>query len=179
MDQVHIYRLREVKDKWFDKFMDIYKVSFPFFEQRTLAQQETAFKDEKYHLDLYIREDTCLAFIAYWDFPEYIYIEHLAVNPEIRGQQLGSKILSDFGKQASKTILLEIDPLTDEVSKKRWRFYEKLGFHMNTYSHTHPPYQKGCNSHELLVLSLDQPLNPNLFHTFTTDLTQVVMNFEV
>ncbi|MCD7978337.1 MAG: GNAT family N-acetyltransferase [Tannerellaceae bacterium] len=178
MEKINVYRLRDNKDPWFAKFMDIYRISFPFFEQRTLSQQEVAFADERYHLDLYIQGETCVAFIAYWEFPAYIYIEHLAVNPELRGQNMGSHILSNFAGQNAKTILLEIDPLVDDVSRKRFRFYEKLGYQMNTYRHFHPAYREGCPPHELIILSLHKTLREEEFNQFTADLNEVVMHFE-
>ena len=40
------------------------------------------------------------------------------------GQGYGGLLLEDFNKRLNKIILLEIDPITDEISSKRLKFYK-------------------------------------------------------
>lgn len=150
-------------------------MSFPVFEQRDRKQQEQAFASDRYHLDCLIEGDRLLAFIAYWDFEQYIYIEHFAVNPDCRGENIGSRVLQELIDTKQKTILLEIDPLTTDIARKRFRFYERLGFMANTYVHHHPPYKKEFPAHELIVLSFGQTIDEKLYQTFYQELSEVVM----
>lgn len=169
------YRITDVQDKWYKPFAEIYKVSFPVHEQRNELQQATAFSDSRYHLIITTEDEKLLSFIAYWDFDEYVYIEHLAVNPQFRGRNIGSQALNDFAGLVANTVILEIDPLTDDVSKKRLGFYEKLGYKLNTYRHFHPPYNPQFPPHELLVLSLHRELSREDYNRFERDLREVVM----
>ena len=115
------------------------------------------------------------SFIAYWEFDSYIYIEHLAVNPELRGNNIGSDTLNKLASLVDKVIILEIDPVKDDVSKKRLAFYEKLGYRVNPYQHFHPAYNKLYPPHELTVLSLNRNLETEEYHKFFKNLSEIVM----
>ncbi len=41
-------------------------------------------------------------------------------------------VCHDVGK-----VILEIDPIIDEISQKRWSFYQHCGFQQNEYIHAH------------------------------------------
>ena len=83
---------------------------------------------------------------------ELFYVEHFAVNTQMRGSGIGSRLLADFCKD-KPLALLEIDPPQDEISQRRLRFYERLGFVQNPYSHRHPPYRRGFEAHPLCVMT--------------------------
>lgn len=87
----------------YDSFSKLYSTAFPIFEQRTETQQTRTFSHPKYHLSGYKEEDIFIGFISYWDFQEYIYIEHFAIDRQLRGSGYGSRILKDFISQKSKS----------------------------------------------------------------------------
>ena len=163
---ITFHRIQSINDKWYSSFYSIYSVSFPIFEQRNQEQQEYAFTFDNYYLDCLTEGDKFLAFIAYWDFEEYIYIEHFAVNPDCRGKNIGSRTLQNLIDAKKKMILLEIDPLTTEIARKRFHFYKRLGFEANKYAHFHPPYNKEFPAHELIILSLAETIDERLYNTF-------------
>jgi len=168
------YSIKDIKDNYYKAFYDFYFTSFPIHEQRNEQQQIYAFGQEAYHLDCCILDDKVAGFIAYWDFNDLIYIEHLAVNPEMRGKNIGTGMLSEFIKK-DKPVILEIDPLVDEVSRKRLQFYQRLGFVMNNYVHHHPAYDKQYPPHELIVLSVPITLTQPQYNSFYKNLCEVVM----
>jgi len=172
------YRITSCDDSWYEAFYTIYKTSFPLHEQRNEEQQQAAFQHAEYHLECVIEENRLLAFIAYWEFDSYLYIEHFAVNPACRGQNIGSESLKALAAKTDKVILLEIDPLIDEVSRKRFHFYERLDFKANPYKHYYPPYSLEYPPHELIVLSLSKVLDEALYIQFDNDLKNIVMRFE-
>jgi len=176
MLQNTFYRITGPEDKWYKSFSDIYAVSFPVHEQRSEKQQTEAFSNEHYHLLVKIENDKLVSFIACWDFEDYVYIEHLAVNPELRGKSMGSGTLNDFANLMKKIIVLEIDPLKDEISRKRLSFYERLGYELNSYIHFHPAYNPLFEPHELLVLSLNETLTSEQYDRFYKNLKEIVMN---
>lgn len=158
-------------------FKELYGISFPIFEQRTEAQQDKAFSSLQYRLVAYQEEDTFLGFISYWEFDTYIYVEHLAVNQSIRGKGYGSIILNKFIADTRKIVLLEIEPVIDEVSAARLRFYQKCGFHENGYKHIHPPYRAEFKGHSLVILTTERPISEDEYNRFNDDLIQVIMKF--
>lgn len=165
-------------DGWYKQILEIYKPSFPLYEQRNEEQQRKAFEDNRYHLLAKLAENDNFkpaSFISYWDFDSYVYIEHFAVNPIMRGQNIGSSSLKLFADLIKKPVLLEIDPLVDDISKSRFHFYEKLGYQLNTYKHFHPAYNPEFKPHELLVLSYPEKIDQKQYDQFRHDLEYVVM----
>lgn len=119
-----ILEIMRKQDPLYPTFEQIYTASFPLFEQRTEEQQEQAFQSPNYHLVVYLKDNLFIGFISYWDFSTYVYIEHFAIHENFRGQGYGGLLLEDFNKRLNKIILLEIDPITDEISSKRLKFYK-------------------------------------------------------
>lgn len=159
----------------YSSFLELYSISFPIFEQRLASQQEYAFSQDQYHLLCYTEQEHFIGFISYWEFEQYIYIEHLAICDDRRGKGYGGRLLNEFVEQQSKIVLLEIDPVVDELSKKRLRFYTHHGFYTNEYVHDHPAYRLNYPAHRLVVLSHGRRLSPKEYTTFAYELQSVVM----
>lgn len=170
-----IIRITSMDSPLYAPFRELYNTSFPVFEQRTGGQQERAFLAPIYHLDVYRKDDTFIGFVAYWDFDAYVYVEHLAIHGSLRGQGYGGLLLKDLEARSGKRILLEIDPITDEVSANRLRFYQKCGFFENEHEHVHPPYRSGYKGHPLIVLSTGRAITKAEYDQFSQDLREVVM----
>ena len=124
-----------------------------------------------------IRKTGFLGFIACWELATCRYVEHLAVNDLLRGRGYGSRLLGDFVRAPGEPVLLEIDPVTDDVSAARLRFYQKCGFVENPYAHRHPPYRAGFAPHLLVVLTSGRAISEEEYQRFDDDLRNVVMNF--
>lgn len=119
--------LRDSRHPLYGVFEALYALGFPIFEQRTREQQERAFLSANYHLTAYEENAVFIGFIACWEFDEYVYIEHCAIDRGLRGQGYGSRLLSGFITECRKMVLLEIDPVVDAVSEARLGFYKKCG----------------------------------------------------
>ncbi|MDR2913403.1 MAG: hypothetical protein LBV74_00975, partial [Tannerella sp.] len=124
----HFYRIENIHDRWYKDFLSIYSVSFPVYEQRSHEQQLYAFGNTRYRLFCRINENRLDSFLSFWNFEEYVYMEHFAVNDKARGQNIGTNTLRQFGEEINKMIILEIDPVIDEITEKRLFFYQKLDF---------------------------------------------------
>ena len=169
-------KLTSPNDIYFDEAWEIYEQSFPIFEQRLLADQVKAMTHLDFSFTVIVEKQKVVAIVGYWTFNEYMYIEHLAVHPSMRGRQIGSTLLKELSQQG-KTMILEINPPVDDISIRRLKFYETVGFKLNSYSHVHPPYRQNYEGHELKVLSYEDPISPKIFHEFTTYLNEVVMEY--
>jgi len=169
-------RLMSTADPLYESFRAIYDISFPIYEQRTVEQQEYAFSFSCYHLDTYVNDGKLIGFIAYWEFDSYLYIEHFAIHPDERGKGTGKSILEHLIQTHSKYILLEIDPVQDEISARRLRFYSSIGFLENPHQHVHPAYREGFEGHRLTVLTTERVITPDEYEVFAHDLSHTVMN---
>lgn len=160
----------------YETFTKLYSTSFPVFQQRIETQQEYAFSNNKYHLIGYVDEKRFIGFISYWEFNSYLYIEHFAINTDTRGKGYGSKVLNSFINSTDKIVLLEIDPVIDDISKARMRFYERCGFYDNPYAHKHPSYNDEYQPHSLTILTTERQITEEEYQNFHYDLNRVVMN---
>ena len=70
-------------------------------------------KDEEFYFIAIVEEERVIAIVGYWIYPQFIYIEHLAVHPEVRGQKIGTKVLHEL-RELQKTLILEIDPPVED-----------------------------------------------------------------
>lgn len=170
-------RLTTTDHPLYKAFRDIYDISFPIYEQRTVAQQQDAFSDSRYHLDCFANsvDEHLQGFIAYWRFESYTYVEHFAIHPNERGKGLGGLILKELIEQESGRVLLEIDPVKDDISAARLRFYQSYGFAETPFSHIHPAYRSEYPGHSLLVLSTGNDMTATGYEMFASDLNTIVM----
>lgn len=106
---------------WYEKLSEY----FPANEMKHPGQMEELLADHP----AYKKHETHEYVATYAEFPNFIFIDYLLVNPKIRGKGLGSKALSLF-KRKDKTIILEVEPAdTDRrETTQRIRFYERNGF---------------------------------------------------
>lgn len=133
-------------------------------------------RDPRYHCQIFYQDGLLLGFIFWWACGEQIYIEHLAINPALRGRNYGSRLLAEFCERAGKTVILEIDPPEDEIAIRRLRFYQGLGFCLNDYAHVHPPYQPDYEGHALRVLSYPALLDEEDYLRFNRVMVEEVMD---
>jgi len=169
-------RCRDAGNPLMDAAMALYRRSFPAHELRLWPDQQAVMNDPLYHFDLCLLDGVLAGLILYWDFGAYIYVEHFCVEPTMRGHGLGTLILAELAKKG-KPIILEIDPLTDDVAVRRKGFYERCGYVANGFAHVHPPYQAANHGHALIVMSHPRALSQAEFDTFTVDLREKVMAY--
>ena len=128
---------RSPADPGWDEAWAIYQNSFPQKEIRSLEDHLQALSDPHYTADGIWSDGRLIGILYYWTAPEYVYIEHLAISPDLRGANMGSRVLEAFCRKAGR-IVLEIDPPETEIAVRRLRFYERLGFVRNDYHYVHP-----------------------------------------
>ena len=167
-------RLTSGNDPDFATAFALYATSFPVHEQRDLAHQRVAFTAQDYHFDIIEDDGRFVGILLYWDMPQYLYVEHFAIDAGLRGKQYGSRALTQLCQQG-KPVILEIDPPVDDISIKRQHFYEKLGFVANPYPHVHPPYKEDLAGHSLVVMSYPAAIDKTLYDAFLRHLTNTVM----
>lgn len=171
MEQI---RIDSTAHPHFGRMWEIYRNAFPEYEQRSWEGQEAAFRYPNYRVDAWTENGKLLGFLAWWDLPDLIYIEHFAMAPEKRGGGIGGRVLSAFLRQHPGTVVLDIDPVTDEISTRRKGFYERLGFRVNPHRHIHPPYQGNGDLFELVLMSTPRELTPETYRDFHGKLKEII-----
>lgn len=140
---IHFHTIHNTEDQLWTLFLDTYTTSFPINEQRPtddiirLLTDEPRFSamallDEKEHF---------VGILTRWEFDTFIYIEHFALTATLRSQGYGSMALRTFITEVlPRPIILEVEPPTDTLTRRRVSFYERCGLTLYDYDYTQPPY---------------------------------------
>lgn len=172
---LRVIRVTDSEAVEFKAAWELYKGSFPIIEQRTLEHQRKALENKHCYFDCYFDGDKFVGFICYWLFEDYMYIEHYAINPEMRCMGYGGKILNNLIGRYNKVIILEIEPVVDDITHRRLTFYQRLGFKVTSHDHTIPEYQLGMGQPKMVVLSHPTIIDEKLYEKFNHELYTIVM----
>jgi len=176
MGHFNIQRIKSDKDQYFAEFWKIFSASFPLNERRIFTQQTEVFKKQEYQVDIYLSDNHVFGFIAFWTTTDFIYIEHLAIAPEVRSKGLGSAILKPFIERESIPVILEIEPTIDDQTRRRLKFYESLGFIRNDHLHFQPPYHPEDQPLKFEILTYPHQISADLYFQFSQFQKNTVMS---
>ena len=94
-------RLQDSQDSLYLQAMQLYQTSFPLHEQRKPDAQRAILQEPDYQFNLLMEEDHLLGELLCWERPNFIYVEHLCILPQLRGQHCGSRALELLGQSRS------------------------------------------------------------------------------
>ena len=117
----------------FDAVYRLLTQSFPATERRGAAGQRALFSDSAYRVDILRAPDGGVqALIASWDFDDFVFLEHFAVDPVCRSGGIGGQMLD------------EAELPETELAARRIGFYERHGFTVNAdYAYFQPALAPG------------------------------------
>ncbi|MFI3242804.1 MAG: GNAT family N-acetyltransferase [Akkermansia sp.] len=170
-------RIQLPSNAGFEEWWGCYESSFPEAERRPLGDHLAALQDERFYCYRFEDEQGFAGLFSYWLFGKLIYAEHFAIPSSRRGDGLGSLILKQFLDEASMPIILEIEPMEDDATKARWRFYKRLGFCLLRDEHWQPLYHQGDAPLRLRLLSYPMPLDPKRVLRFQSELEQTIAQY--
>ncbi len=170
------FYIKNKDDKYFDEAWQLYLDSFPEIERRTLSEHLEILEDKSFNMTCYVEEETLISILYYWQISSYTFLEHFAVNSKLRGQSYGSKILGEFIKD-NKNIVLEIEPIVDEITQRRLNYYERFDFVVNEYEHFQIPFRKDSKKLRLLLMSQNQVLSKKEYEGFYKSLEKSLKRF--
>ncbi|MCM3698440.1 GNAT family N-acetyltransferase [Paenibacillus macerans] len=146
-------------EQQFEQVYAIMTASFPEIERRTYAGQKELLSNPYYRL---ITEPDAskrlVAFLAVWEFPLFRFVEHLAVDPSVRGGGLGKKLMAAYLEKTQAPVILEVEPPVADLAKRRVDFYKRLGFHLQPFDYVQPPLQRSQPDLPLKIMSYPGPL---------------------
>lgn len=170
-------KLSSEVDPLFQFSWDLYVASFPDLERREMDYHLEAMQKGEFNADVLLDEDQPIGILFWWDLREFRYIEHLTTSPNLRGGGYGAKTLQAFIAESPKPIILEVEPPTQEINRRRITFYERIGFHQNDHPHSQPSYRQiEGESIELIIMTYPEPISEQSMQRFT-DLFLSVVHF--
>lgn len=126
--------------------------SFPESERRDLAHhRQISMHNKAFSAHIIINDNQPAGLLNSWDFDDFIFIEHFAIDPTIRNKGIGQQTLKLFIENMNLPIVLEVELPENEISMRRIEFYKREGFQLWKHEYKQPPYRKG---HDFLPMSL-------------------------
>lgn len=139
MGKLHSVQLTSTGHPLAEEWWQLYESAFPTSERRGIGQHAAALQNPAYHCLHLADESGFVGILAYWQWDTLVYIEHLAIAPQRRGQGFGHNVLELF----DTNVIVEIEPAVDEETVRRLAFYESCGFLCLPQPHVQLPYQAG------------------------------------
>lgn len=137
----------------------IYTEAFPPEERRSWSSLAG---DGNPELRSIVRDGELAGMISYWNFGTFVYVEHFAIDPSLRGGGTGSEVLAELRRSLGRPVVLEVERPADSnpMAARRIEFYRRNGFHVLSYDYIQPPYAPGLPSVPLLLMSTDPSIAP-------------------
>ena len=158
-------KLIPIEEERFDLVFSKMNAAFPYEERRDISDQKECLNNKFFNFLEIFDNEIDVGFIALWDFPEFVFIEHIAIDEEKRAGGYGSKTIELVKETYKKPIILEAEAPETEQQIKRIRFYDRLGFKINSYDYEQPSYHGG-EGVPLKILSYPDILNQEEFDLF-------------
>lgn len=140
-----------------EDMIGLYISSFPEEERRPLDSVKSLIDLRgKYHFSVVRSRGRRIGFITWWNLGKCIYVEHFAINPDLRSKGFGKAVLELFcSVHGKKGVVLEVElPGANDMADRRIRFYERCGFSpRNEIEYVQPPYGPGLQPVPLMLMT--------------------------
>ena len=168
--------LKKISKEDFDKYFALLESDFCLEERKTKADELTAFNHPNFSPNFIFEEDKLIGYACFWNFENFLFVEHFAILNTMRGTGCGSKFLKEFSEKTTKPIVLEVELPETEVAAKRIRFYERVGYVINEFKYYQPSYHKDTNLIPMHLMSFGSKLSKEDFDNFTAKIKNIVYN---
>ena len=161
-------RFIDVTEKTFDTVFKKMVAAFPYEERRDYIDQKECLNNPLFNFLEILDGNDAVGFIALWLFERFVYIEHIAIDESKRSGGSGTKTIELVKEAYKKPIILEAESPVTQQQIKRIRFYDRLGFKVNSYEYEQPSYHGG-EGVPLMILSFPELLDEEEFGIFLTE----------
>ncbi|MFI3287033.1 MAG: GNAT family N-acetyltransferase [Rikenellaceae bacterium] len=166
---IHRKTISTATDSLFQFCWELYLAAFPEKERRSLDYHIEAMSQKEFHCDVVLDSDEPIGLLMWWDLSDFVYVEHLATTPAVRGKGYGKQILSELISSTTKPLILEVEHPTDELSRRRITFYERMGFALNPHPYCQPSYQQQEGEFvDLMIMTHPNPITKIELESFIT-----------
>lgn len=136
----------------------LYLTAFPQAERREITGLIQQISIYECIVNLIFADQKVAGFIIVWDLEEFVFIEHFAVEPNLRKLGIGEEAISVIRTQFQKTVFLETEIPHDELSSRRIGFYERNGFRKLGRTYFQPSYDGIKPEVELILMTTSNDL---------------------
>lgn len=148
--------LKKIKtgDAEYARVEHLFGTAFPPEERRSREDQRRVTDENPFFITYALnQEGAFVGFVTCWQGPDFVYVEHFATVPEVRGKGIGSEVLGLLAQQYTVPLVLEVELPVEELAQRRIGFYRRNGFVLWENSpYVQPPYQKECHPIALYLM---------------------------
>lgn len=153
----------------------IYEAAFPPEERRPWEDIFSS-RDCEHVSWLVTLGNEAIGLVIGWELPSCHYFEYLVIDPELRGQGIGSQVIELLYHKYDDElpIVLECEPAGySPMAERRLAFYARFGLLPQPFAYRQPPYGTGLPWVDLLLLS-SKSLDAALFDQITHEIHRIV-----
>jgi GNAT superfamily N-acetyltransferase len=138
---IEFKKVENSADPLFGMMYELYQSAFPTVERRTLNGLEGVLEhDKRFVMTVLLKDGEFVGFFNYWLFEYFVYAEHFAVNPKLRGQNIGSEVMKTFFLNTNLPVVFEVEIPENEIAIRRIAFYERLDCKQFPHKYAQPHY---------------------------------------
>ena len=121
---------------------ELMQTAFPQQERRN-ADLQREYTDNKLHFHTFVilKGNLPIGLLTMWKLESFHYIEHFAIHENYRNKGYGQKVMEFIINEIKGMIVLEAEEPSDDITYRRIRFYQRLGFVMQDVPYQQPPYR--------------------------------------
>lgn len=128
---------------------ELFESAFPDEERPPFGELKKRDQKKFHFMVATLGDGEPIGILTYWDFEDFVYVEHFAIDEELRNQGLGKVVFLNFLSQQTKQVVLEVELPHNEESDHRVEFYGSMGLFLNQQEYWQPSYKKGKHALEL------------------------------
>lgn len=150
-----------------DQATMLYVTSFPKEERReTTLWQKMVCKLPRMTTYTILYKESFAGFFTFWDFHNFVYGEHFAIDPLLRRKNIGGQALEGIIKVLNKPLIIEVEPKgSNPMANRRIDFYIRHGLKLSNRRYLQPPYQEHGKSIPLQLMATDSVFLEENYHT--------------
>ena len=171
---IPVSNLRELNED----LQQIYIGSFPYEERREWNEMKELLHHPHFTLNEIMDDQELIGLISIWNLSDFIFMEHFAIAESFRGKGIGSKVVKQILEAKPTRIILEVDKPTNESTRRRITFYDRLGFSVCESNYWQPPYAADKSKIKMLLMSFPDKIMPGEFIEIKTQIYRHVYQLD-
>ena len=150
-------RILSSADKYADELTELYLGAFSENQRHTKEDfRHLLDTNKQFNCNAVLMNNQLIGFFHFWDFDDFLFLEHIAIEPPLRGHKLGEKVIKLVRSLAAKPLVIEVEQAENSVfGARRIEFYRRLGFEIVPFEYLQPPYRVGEDYIPLEMMSDD------------------------
>ena len=144
------------------QLMCIMEEAFPPTERRVSAGQYELLRHPRYVIHAAEEDGRMIAFMAVWKLSGVTFVEHFAVERQLRNGGIGGALLEKL-RAENAPLVLEVELPTDDLTRRRIAFYQRHGMCLNEREYAQMPLRAGDAPTPMYLMSSPEALDEEEF----------------